>query len=360
MQDLELLKLIKNYHDSLEKNDKSLEIKSLISLGQYYYKYDNFEKSKFNFKEVLKKNSKIEGINYYLSLIEIQNEEYNLARKYLKEELKLNSKNEDAKILLEKLEVNSNFPVITLSLILLNILVFLYTYPSLGFVELIKFTLNNSNLNLLSAITSIFFHFNLLHILFNMIFLLMFGLILEKSIGSFKFLIIYLSAGILGNLFQAILTPDGFVLGASGAIFGIIGALLLREPLLKIRVFGLIKVSMILLFGAFFSISVILQNFLLSNTGTLSGDISHIFGFLIGIFLTGIFYREKIFVFYNWIFIAFGFFLLGFSFKLLFNNFNIVDFELILKVLFLILVALFLIIYSYLKLKLQILVEIKK
>lgn len=78
--------------------------------------------------------------------------------------------------------------------------------------------------------TSMFMHFGFEHLMNNMVMLAAIGWNLEYEIGKIKFLIIYLGSGILANILSAagdILTGDYAVsAGASGAVFGILGALL--------------------------------------------------------------------------------------------------------------------------------------
>ena len=74
-------------------------------------------------------------------------------------------------------------------------------------------------------ITSMFVHANILHLVSNMYALYVVGPIIEKYYGKGKFLLIYLGSGIIGSLFSVVLTNYASV-GASGAIFGLFGALL--------------------------------------------------------------------------------------------------------------------------------------
>lgn len=78
--------------------------------------------------------------------------------------------------------------------------------------------------------TSMFLHFGFEHLMNNMVVLVLIGWNLEREIGAVKYLIIYLLSGLGGNLLSAwweILTA-GYAIsaGASGAVFGLIGALL--------------------------------------------------------------------------------------------------------------------------------------
>jgi rhomboid protease GluP len=72
--------------------------------------------------------------------------------------------------------------------------------------------------------TSLFIHANLLHILGNMFFLLIFGIRAEDLFSDRQYLAIYFASGLVGNLLSLLMGPDVVSVGASGAIFGIFGA----------------------------------------------------------------------------------------------------------------------------------------
>ena len=75
-------------------------------------------------------------------------------------------------------------------------------------------------------ITALFVHFGLIHLLFNMWALAAFGALAERLLGITSFVFIYFVSGIAGNLASITLRPSIDTAGASGAIFGILGALL--------------------------------------------------------------------------------------------------------------------------------------
>ena len=81
-----------------------------------------------------------------------------------------------------------------------------------------------------TLITSMFLHFGFSHLMNNMVMLLVIGYSLEPEIGKIRFLIIYLGSGLMGNLVSAWfdVSQGSYAVsaGASGAIFGIVGALL--------------------------------------------------------------------------------------------------------------------------------------
>lgn len=75
-------------------------------------------------------------------------------------------------------------------------------------------------------VTSLFLHFDFMHILFNMWALWQVGMAVERLYGSGKFLLIYLLAGIAGSLNSLYFHPQSISAGASGAVFGAFGAFL--------------------------------------------------------------------------------------------------------------------------------------
>ncbi len=81
-------------------------------------------------------------------------------------------------------------------------------------------------------VTSLFLHGSITHLFFNALAIAMFAPLLEQRFGTKRFLINYFAAGLLGNLFFYLASPSSLVpgLGASGAIFGVLGAMALLEP----------------------------------------------------------------------------------------------------------------------------------
>lgn len=124
-------------------------------------------------------------------------------------------------------------PVVTYALIIINIIYFLAMYVfgkgSTDVLTLVKFGANYAPLVKIGEwyrlFTSVFIHIGLLHLLCNMYSLYVIGSQLESFYGKWKYLLIYLLSGVIGNLFSLLLT-DGISAGASGAIFGLFGALL--------------------------------------------------------------------------------------------------------------------------------------
>jgi hypothetical protein len=90
-------------------------------------------------------------------------------------------------------------------------------------------------------VTSIFLHADFSHIFFNMFALFMFGIVLENKIGSKHFIIIFFLSGIIGSVGYMITASDPMIpaIGASGAIYGILGALAVVMPLMTVWVVGI-------------------------------------------------------------------------------------------------------------------------
>ncbi len=134
-------------------------------------------------------------------------------------------------------------PVVTLSIIGLTIFVFLLQLiPGLGVTDALAYAPAYSGVAIPGyapvpfepwrMITSVFTHSegSIFHILFNMYTLWVFGQILESMLGRARFLTLYLAAGLAGSVGVMFLaTPETFVVGASGAIFGLLGAFLIIQ-----------------------------------------------------------------------------------------------------------------------------------
>jgi rhomboid protease GluP len=92
--------------------------------------------------------------------------------------------------------------------------------------------------------TAMFVHINIVHIAGNMIFLLIFGLRAEEMFKSHEYLLIYLLSGLTGNILTLLIGPYVLSAGASGAIFGLFGAVtiyarrILGQPVLGALMFA--------------------------------------------------------------------------------------------------------------------------
>lgn len=130
-------------------------------------------------------------------------------------------------------------PVVTYTLIALNVLVFLYTFLLPGdlleeFISAFALTpaVVVQGYGLLTFLTSMFLHGSVGHILGNMLFLNIFGDNLEDRLGHFRYLLYYLACGLGASFLQILVNPHSQVpmLGASGAIAGLMGGYLVLFP----------------------------------------------------------------------------------------------------------------------------------
>ena len=135
-------------------------------------------------------------------------------------------------------------PYVTFLLIGINIYIFI-RYLVFGDTDsfVLQYALIPSKVNfydpstLLPFITSQFLHGGFFHIVSNMLFLWVFGDNVEEKIGRIRFLLMYLAAGTAGGLLQYILSPDSAIpmIGASGAVSGVLGAYYVLFPHHKIK-----------------------------------------------------------------------------------------------------------------------------
>jgi len=134
-------------------------------------------------------------------------------------------------------------PVVTVILIVINILVFLFEF-SLGPYEqndlIFAYGLVPDHFHWANVFTSMFLHGGWLHVLGNMWFLWIFGDNIEDILGHGKFVLFYLACGVAAALTQTYLSLDSRVpmVGASGAIAGVMGAYLVKFP--RARIYTLV------------------------------------------------------------------------------------------------------------------------
>jgi len=128
----------------------------------------------------------------------------------------------------------------TVALVALNVLVYLVTVSQGGGVSdpggevygrgLLLGVAISENGDWYRLVTSMFLHASILHLAFNMVALYWLGSIVEQTIGTMRFLLVYFASGLAGSAGALLLTgPFVPTVGASGAIFGIMGALLVLE-----------------------------------------------------------------------------------------------------------------------------------
>lgn len=208
---------------------------------------------------------------------------------------------------LRALLVRRSTPTMTLVIIALNIVVFLFEmahpmYQRDRFIE--QYALIPDQLRLSSFLTSMFLHGGWLHLIGNMWFLWVFGSHIEDAMGSARFLIFYLISGVASAAVQFATSLGSPVptIGASGAIAGVMGAFLILFPRVRVvtLVFIIVFVTTVDLPAAFMLIYWFALQ-LLSGLGSLSSVsqaqgiawFAHVGGFVAGILLVRIFLGNR-------------------------------------------------------------------
>ncbi len=149
----------------------------------------------------------------------------------------------------------------------------------------------------LTIVSSMFVHAGWMHLLGNMMFLWVFGDNVEDDIGHIGFLIFYLACGIVAALAHGFAQPEAEspMVGASGAIAGVIGAYVMLHP--RVRVWVLVMMRIPLRITAAWMIAAWLL-FQLFNAIMLPDEAvawwAHIGGFLAGVVLIGAFKRRGV------------------------------------------------------------------
>jgi membrane associated rhomboid family serine protease/Zn-finger nucleic acid-binding protein len=146
--------------------------------------------------------------------------------------------------LIEDENPTRHFPLTTVFIILLNVILFIWSMSSpdrARFLFMVpRDVLNYPSENVYMLFTSMFMHGGCVHLLVNMYFLLIFGDNIEDRVGMLKYVLIYFSSGILAGLAHAFCTtrPEIPTLGASGAVSGIMGGYLLLYPRSRMKIFS--------------------------------------------------------------------------------------------------------------------------
>ncbi|MCT2327056.1 rhomboid family intramembrane serine protease [Staphylococcus epidermidis] len=182
------------------------------------------------------------------------------------------------------------FTPITYTLILINIVIwlcmilYLNRFSDVKLLEvggLVHFNVVHGEWYRL--ISSMFLHFNFEHILMNMLSLFIFGKIVESIIGLWRMLIIYIISGLYGNFVSLSFNTTTISVGASGAIFGLIGSIFVIMYLSKNfnkKMIGQLLIALVVL---------IVFSLFMSNINIMA----HLGGFISGVLITLIGYYFK-------------------------------------------------------------------
>ena len=190
-------------------------------------------------------------------------------------------------------------PVITIALIVMNALVFLYqlSLGDGGNDFILYFGLIPAAFSCVAVLTSMFLHGGLLHFGANMLYLWIFGDNVEDRMGHGRFLVFYVLCGVAAALAQTAMVPDSIIpmVGASGAIAGVMGAYLVLYPrsrivtLLPIFFFiQLVEVPAVFFLGLWFVLQFVsgVGSIASATGGEPAGGVAfwaHIAGFVAGV-----------------------------------------------------------------------------
>jgi membrane associated rhomboid family serine protease len=191
----------------------------------------------------------------------------------------------------------TNFPVVTLSIITINTIVFVFELVN-GEPFVDKWSLVPAHISagqdLITILTAMFMHASWSHIIGNMVFLWAFGPEIEDAMGRGRYMAFYLVGGLAAMLAQVAADPHSTVpnLGASGAIATVMGAFLVTYPRDRIRSILLIwifaritYISAALLIGVWFLLQLWSAGSVTGSAGAAEGGVAymaHVGGFIFG------------------------------------------------------------------------------
>ncbi len=202
------------------------------------------------------------------------------------------------------------YPYVTFGIIGLNIAIFLGQFLIIGgnnqlSRELVfTFGFIPADFNPLTIFTSMFMHGGVAHIIGNMWFLYIFGDNIESILGHVKYFIFYLACGLGAALIQFFVDPGSQIpmVGASGAIAGILGAYMIRFPKARVHVLAIIIVfittfvvpaQIVLGFWFLMQLSNGLGSLGVNTTGGVAW-FAHIGGFITGVTTLSYFQKFRI------------------------------------------------------------------
>jgi len=201
----------------------------------------------------------------------------------------------------------SRFPAITTLIIGLNTLVFLFELVY-GPVFVARWSYSPSEIiagrNLITLLTAMFIHGGWLHIIGNMIFFWAFGPEIEDTMGRVRFLVFYLSGGLVATLAQVLVNPASSIpnLGASGAIAAVMGAFLITFPRDRIRTIvflgifvTIVFIPAVILVGLWFVLQFFSEvgSLAVQQTGGGIAYAAHIGGFVFGVIFAPLFESRR-------------------------------------------------------------------
>ncbi|MEN6520479.1 MAG: rhomboid family intramembrane serine protease [Armatimonadota bacterium] len=149
------------------------------------------------------------------------------------------------------------FPLATVSLVVLNIILYVGVLPGDHADLANRYGLIPERLEFMRLFTTIFLHFDLTHLIVNIFFLWLFGRKVERVTGPVIFLLLYIGSGFMASLLHVLITlaflPSELlsvpVVGASGAVAGVMGVYAIRFNQEKIKIYNADIPSLYLIFS---------------------------------------------------------------------------------------------------------------
>lgn len=191
-------------------------------------------------------------------------------------------------------------PIVTWLIIIINVLVFIYTYIIDG-VNFEKYIFSFGTIpekilrgeSIYTLLTSMYMHGGFMHIFGNMLYLNIFGDNVEDVYGHLKYLAFYTVCGISASLIHVFLTSNPFIpaVGASGAISGVLGAYAVLYPRARIltavffRIIYFTRVPAYLFIGFWFIMQLLLSVYEIYGYAIGIAVWAHIGGFIVGLLL---------------------------------------------------------------------------
>jgi membrane associated rhomboid family serine protease len=154
----------------------------------------------------------------------------------------------------------------------------------------------------LTIFSSMFLHGGILHLVGNMLFLWIFGNNVEDSMGHLRFVVFYALCGVVAAFAQALLSPGSTIpmIGASGAVAGVLGAYFLVYPHARVLVlipiffiFHLVRLPAVMVLGFWIVLQLISAGLADPGTGGVAFA-AHVGGFFAGMALIPLFKRRDV------------------------------------------------------------------
>jgi membrane associated rhomboid family serine protease len=216
-----------------------------------------------------------------------------------------------------------HFPVVTVTLIALNVLVYfvlqdgflglpedgggewpVQTYALIPCEIASECRASGEPSPEVTVLTAMFMHGSILHLGGNMLFLWIFGNNIEDSMGPVKFVLFYLLGGLAATALQVVVDPASEIpnLGASGAVAGVLGGYLLLFPRARVITvifivffFTIVELPALLILGFWFVQQLLFGYFDLNSAGEEGGVayFAHIGGFAFGLLAIKLFADER-------------------------------------------------------------------